>query len=74
VTPEQAERVAVAQRLGRLSLTVRAVEQAPEDTLARASTAVFSSDVSPALTRSATSPGSRVRVIQGSDQQEIQFR
>ena len=74
VTPEQAEKVAVARTLGRVDITVRAMDQAPEDALARATTSVFSSDVSPALARSGTSPGSRVRVIQGSDSQEVSFR
>mgnify|MGYP002621434201 FL=1 len=74
VTPEQAEKVAVARTLGRVDITVRAMDQAPEDALARATTSVFSSDVSPALARSGTSPGSRVRVIQGNDSQEVNFR
>lgn len=74
VTPEQAEKIAVARTLGRLDITVRAVDQAPEDALARATTSVFSSDVSPALARSANSPGARMRVIQGSDRQEVNFR
>ncbi len=74
VTPEQAEKVAVARTLGRLDITVRAMDQAPEDALARAASSVFSSDVSPALARSGTSPGSRVRVIQGNDSQEVNFR
>ncbi|GGG43577.1 Flp pilus assembly protein CpaB [Caldovatus sediminis] len=74
VTPEQAERVAVARSLGRLDIVVRAVDQAPEDALARATTSVFSSDVSPALARSSTAPGARMRLIQGTERQELNFR
>ena len=74
VTPEQAERIAVARTLGRLDMTVRSMDQTPEDALARAASSVFSQDVSPALARSTNSPGARVRVIQGNDSQEVNFR
>jgi pilus assembly protein CpaB len=63
VTPEQAEKIAVARNLGRIDVTVRAMDQAPEDALARAASSVFSQDVSPALARSTSSAGARVRVI-----------
>ncbi len=75
VQPDQAERVAVAERLGRLSLTVRSMElsaeQAPSDA---APTSIFGADVSPALSRSGPALGSRIRVIQGGDSQEVTFR
>ena len=75
VQPDQAERVAVAERLGRLSLTVRSMEQsldhAPPDA---APTSIFGADVSPALSRSGSAIGSRIRVIQGADSQEVTFR
>src|SRR3712207_3367506 len=75
VQPDQAERVAVAERLGQLSLTVRSMEQsedqAPSDA---APTSIFGADVSPALSRSGSALGSRIRVIQGSDSQEVTFR
>jgi pilus assembly protein CpaB len=75
VQPEQAERVAVAERLGRLSLTVRSMEQAAADTPSDAApTSVFGADVSPALSRSGPALGSRIRVIQGGDSQEVTFR
>ncbi|MBW8269081.1 Flp pilus assembly protein CpaB [Caldovatus aquaticus] len=74
VTPEQAEKLAVARSLGRLDIAVRAVDEAPEDALARAATSVFSADVSPALARSSTAPGSRMRLIQGTERQELNFR
>lgn len=71
VTAEQAERVAVASRLGRIALTVRAIG----DGVAMPSGAsLFGADVSPALARSAISEGLRMRVIQGEDQREVIFR
>lgn len=75
VQPDQAERVAVAERLGRLSLAVRSMEQSAEGGQTDAApTSVFGADVSPALSRSGPAIGSRIRVIQGSDSQEVTFR
>lgn len=86
VTPEQAERIAVATRLGRIDLTVRAIEfEGPATAPAtypadvawnqeNARTSLFGADVSPALARSAISPGARMRVIQGGEQKEVTFR
>ena len=75
VEPEQAERVAVAERLGRLSLTVRSMDPATDQAQSDAApTSVFGADVSPALSRSGPAIGSRIRVIQGTDSQEITFR
>jgi pilus assembly protein CpaB len=74
VTPEQAERVAVATQLGRISLVVRSIEGVPEATGPRPSL-VFGSDVSSALTGpQAPAPTTRMRVIQGGTQQEVTFR
>lgn len=74
VTPEQAERVAVASRLGRIALTVRAIEKLDADAVP-ASSSVFGGDVSPALSRTAISEGIRMRIIQGDGQnQEVTFR
>ena len=73
VTPEQAERVAVGSRLGRISLTVRAMSWA-EAGVAAPSGVVFGGDVSSALGRSALSEGVRMRVIQGEGSQEVTFR
>jgi pilus assembly protein CpaB len=73
VTAEQAERVAVASRLGRISLTVRAIER-PELELATQGGPVFGADVSPALAGSAISQGARMRVVQGQEQLEVTFR
>jgi pilus assembly protein CpaB len=72
VTAEQAERVAVASRLGRLAVTVRAMEgTAAPDVRAPP---VFSSDVSTALSNGLVSERVRMRVIQGNDVQEVTFR
>jgi pilus assembly protein CpaB len=74
VTPEQAERLAVAMQLGRISLVVRSIEGVPEATGPRPSL-VFGSDVSSALTGpQAPSATTRMRVIQGGSQQEVTFR
>lgn len=74
VSPEQAERVAVATQLGRISLIVRSIEGVPEARDPRPSL-VFGSDVSSALTGTPQqAPGARMRVIQGGSQQEVTFR
>jgi pilus assembly protein CpaB len=73
VSGEQAERVAVASRLGRIALTVRSIEQ-PVVEVAAGSVAVFGADVSPALARSAISQGARMRVFQGDEKTEVVFR
>jgi pilus assembly protein CpaB len=75
VTPEQAERVAVAMQLGRISLVVRSIEGVPEASGPRPSL-VFGSDVSSALTgQQAPAPTApRMRIIQGGSQQEVTFR
>lgn len=75
VTPEEAERVAVAAQLGRLSLTIRsmAIETADPPPARRS---VFEGDVSPALAQTdpADRPvGARLRIIQGDDRQDIVF-
>jgi pilus assembly protein CpaB len=70
----QAERVAVAGRLGRLSLTVRAME--PESGAAApalASGGISGADVSAALSR-VRQTGTRMRVIQGNESQEMSFQ
>jgi pilus assembly protein CpaB len=75
VNPEQAERVAVATQLGRISLVVRSIEGVPEASDPRPSL-VFGSDVSSALTGpQAPAPAApRMRIIQGGSQQEVTFR
>jgi pilus assembly protein CpaB len=79
VTPEQATRVAVATRLGRLSLALRAAGTAVEERIEQRP--VWGGDVSgafaPAGTASAASAGTgaRIRVFGGPGRvEEIQFR
>lgn len=80
VTPEQAERVAVATRLGRIDLTVRSIDLDAQTANGASWEAennrgsLFGADVSPALARTNASSGSRMRVIQGGEQQEVTFR
>jgi len=90
VTPEQSERIAVAERLGRLTLTVRPIDaeegpaQAgmPKDGMEvagdrgrpNAANVVFGSDVSAALSRDEPTAVPRMRVIQGANASEVIFR
>lgn len=72
VTPEQAERVAVAEQLGRLAITVRpALDEQQE---VRTAMPVFGGDVSSALGNSAIPTPARMRVIQGDEAREVTFR
>jgi pilus assembly protein CpaB len=79
VTPEQATRVAVATRLGRLSLALRAAGTAVEETIAQRP--VWGGDVSGAFTPAGAASaasggtGARIRVFGGPGRvEEIQFR
>lgn len=74
VTAAQAERVAVATRLGHLSLSVRAAEAGPPGVSHRAAT-TWAGDVSPALASQATHQAPDVvRVFQGAgDGKEFHF-
>jgi pilus assembly protein CpaB len=71
---EQAERVAVADRLGRLTLALRAIDAPGQEEAPRPTNTVFGSDVSPALSHSATPLVPRMRVIQGETVNELVFR
>jgi pilus assembly protein CpaB len=73
VTPEEAERAAVAQHLGRLALTIRSADPAPQGARADSVT-VFSGDVSPALASTQAPNGVRVRVIEGDTLKDVIFR
>jgi pilus assembly protein CpaB len=81
VTPEEAERCAVATRLGALSLVVHSSAAAPVSTMTQTQTAaanqpVFADQVSPALANLHSTPGvvSTVHVFQGSsDSQDFKF-
>ncbi len=70
VTPEQAERLAVSQRMGFLSLAIRPLQ---DSQIATRST-VFGGDISPELSRGAAAPGPSVQVIQGDQRSEVRFR
>jgi pilus assembly protein CpaB len=71
VTPVQAERVAVGDRLGRLSVTVRAVEDANRHS-DPSSPPIFASDVS-GVDAGASPRAAGMLVIQGTEQREIRF-
>jgi len=77
VSQEQAERVSVAVRLGKLSLSVRSSEVPPAGTrVAATPNTTWASDVSPALVRNdaAAPPQAMIRVFQGSgDAKEFKF-
>jgi pilus assembly protein CpaB len=72
VATDQAQRITIAEQLGRLALTIRAIDSpmaaAPEpETL-------FSGDVSPALSRSQDSAGAKVQLVEGDKRREIVFQ
>jgi pilus assembly protein CpaB len=81
VTPEDAQIVAVATRLGSLSLVVHSSEAAPVSAMnptqtAAANQPVFADQVSPALANLHSTPGvvSTVHVFQGSgDSEDYKF-
>jgi len=77
VSKEQAERVSVAVRLGKLSLSVRSAETSPAGaTPAAGRNTTWASDVSPALIGADAPPPtqSMIRVFQGSgDAKEFKF-
>jgi pilus assembly protein CpaB len=70
VTPQQAARAAVADRLGKITLAIRAVDGVAE----LASHRVYGGDVSPALAEGATPLSPRMRVIEGKDAREVTFQ
>jgi pilus assembly protein CpaB len=72
VTPQQAERAALAERLGKITLAIRAVDGVAEATGRRAS--VYAGDVSPALAGDPAPSSPRMRVIQGKDTHEVTFQ
>ena len=78
VASDQAERVAVAGRMGRLALAVRSAEvPAPGSSAALAAIprpTVFGADVSPALSANTRRAGASMRVIQGDRRDEVTFQ
>ena len=76
VTSAEAERIAVATRLGRLSLSIRAAEDALPANAPASLKTTWGSDVSPALTGSGpqNAGGATLRLYQGAaDAKEIKF-
>ncbi len=71
VTAQQAERAAVAERLGKLTLAIRAADEAAGSTTQRTST--YGGDVSAALGNGATSATAHMRVMRGKEIQEVTF-
>jgi pilus assembly protein CpaB len=65
VTAQQAERVSVAQRLGQLSLVVRAADQPAGAIATRQGEATWAADVSPALNNPEPGGAAIVHVFQG---------
>ena len=70
VTPEQAEKVAVAEDLGQLTLTIRSATERPNPTLST----TFGSDVSAALARTDKPVGQTIQLIEGDKRTEVTFR
>ena len=73
VTDEEAQRIAVGTRLGKLQLTIRAAEPPPVPVVAE-SGVIFGRDVSPTLANASTVVVNRVRVIQGENIGEVTFK
>jgi pilus assembly protein CpaB len=74
VSPEQSERLAVAERLGQLILALRPIDAPEGDQAARPTATVFGADVSPALSSTETPASPRMRVIQGNNVNDVVFR
>jgi pilus assembly protein CpaB len=73
VSIEQAEKLTVAQQLGRLALAIRsATDQA--DALVAAGPTMFGADVSPALSNTTEPVGMTVHVVEGDKSKEVTFR
>jgi pilus assembly protein CpaB len=75
VAPNEAERISVATRVGRLSLAVRSIDGAPRSGSAAQPNTTWASDVSPALGADvARGTGRTIRVFQGAaDGKEFRF-
>ena len=71
VTPQQAERAALADRLGKITLAIRATDAVAEATDRRGS--VYGGDISPALADGSAPNSPRMRIIEGKDAREVRF-
>ena len=72
VTPQQAERAALADRLGKITLAIRAADAVAEATDPRGS--VYGGDISPALADGSAPNSPRMRIIEGKDAREVRFQ
>jgi pilus assembly protein CpaB len=72
VTPQQAERAAVAERLGKITLAIRAMDGVT-DTAGHLGS-VYGEDVSPALAAGGTPDIPRMRVIEGKEARDVTFQ
>ena len=78
VSPRDAEKLNVAENLGRLTLTIRAVAQSKVPQ-AEMRTPMFAGEVSPTLAATSVTPGVQpggghvVEVIEGSQRTEVHF-
>jgi len=71
VTADQAEKLAVAERLGKINLAIRAATDDPASVPGRET--VFGGDVSRALSLAQPPVGLRMQVIEGDKQREVTF-
>lgn len=71
VAADNAERLTVAERLGKISLAIRAIEGPGAE---GNRPALFGGDVSPALSALQQPAGTRVQVIEGGKRSEVNFR
>jgi pilus assembly protein CpaB len=72
VTPLQAERAAVAERLGKITLAIRAMDGVTD--MAGHLGSVYGGDVSPALAAGGTPDMPRMRVIDGKEARDVTFQ
>jgi pilus assembly protein CpaB len=72
VTPQQAERAVLAERLGKITLAIHAADGAPET--AGRPTPIYGGDVSPALAEGVKPSLPSVRVIEGKETREVKFQ
>lgn len=72
VTPDEAQRLTVGERLGRLALSIRSMADTPEE-LGQPG-AVFGSNVSPALSAAGPRTGASVQLIEGDKRTDVMFR
>jgi pilus assembly protein CpaB len=72
VTPQQAERAALADRLGKITLAIRAADTVADATGLRGS--VYGGDISPALADGSVPSSPRMRIIEGKDARDVTFQ